>query len=143
MAEFITIKSFEYPHEAQIIKNKLETEGIFVFLKDEYTIQTDNFLSNAIGGVKLQVMKEDVITSKEILALFKQEYQSTLQEITLAKDTIVNCPNCNSIEVRKSDKMKGFVGVILLFFGIPLPVYKKEYHCFDCYRDFKVRIKGN
>lgn len=37
------------------------------YLKDELTAQVNNFYSNAIGGVKLQVREEDVHKSRQIL----------------------------------------------------------------------------
>lgn len=121
MTEFKTIKTFEYPHEAQITKNKLESEGVYVFLKDEYTVQTDNFLSNAIGGVKLQVLEKDVEKSKEILKIFKQKFQENLLEIEIQKNNKIYCPNCNSTNVRKSDKPSNIVGLSYFLFLIPLP----------------------
>ncbi len=144
MLDFTTIKVFEYPHEAQIIKNKLEAEGIYVFLKDELTIQTDNFLSNAIGGVKLQVKAKDIKKAKEIVSLFKKDAYPEVKKITISQnETIKNCPNCSSNELRATKNTKGIVGVLLLFFGLPLPIYKKEYHCFNCYQDFKITFKKN
>jgi len=70
MKKLITLTTFEYPQESYIIKSKLESEGIYVFLKDELTVQSDNFISNAIGGVKLQVFEQDVEKAKVILQLF-------------------------------------------------------------------------
>ncbi|MDX1318435.1 MAG: DUF2007 domain-containing protein, partial [Xanthomarina gelatinilytica] len=52
---FKTIARFQYSSEAQIIKGRLEAEGIDVFLSDHLTIDTDPLISNAIGGVKLKV----------------------------------------------------------------------------------------
>mgnify|MGYP003654546680 FL=1 len=46
------------------------------------------------------------------------------------------CPNCGSDNNAKSRKLSLVAG-ILIFFGIPIPSFKKEYHCFDCYSDFK------
>ncbi|WP_176223822.1 putative signal transducing protein [Marivirga sericea] len=60
MDQFITIATFQYPHEAHIIQSKLEAADIKVFLKDELTVQSHNFLSNAVGGIKLQVRAADV-----------------------------------------------------------------------------------
>ena len=40
--EFYTLGAFEFAADVQIIKGKLESEGIPVFLKDENTINTDN-----------------------------------------------------------------------------------------------------
>ncbi len=51
---FSTVAVFQYSSEAQIIKGRLESDGIEVFLADNLTIDTDPLVSNAIGGVKLK-----------------------------------------------------------------------------------------
>ncbi len=56
--EWITIHSVTYPADAYVIQPALENEGFTVFLKDELTVQVDNFMSNAIGGIKIQVPKD-------------------------------------------------------------------------------------
>ena len=66
-SSFVTIAVFNLPQETYVAKLKLESEGISIFLKDELTIQTDNFLSQAMGGVKLQVLNKDVDRAREIL----------------------------------------------------------------------------
>ena len=65
--DFITIKTFTYPHEAAVLFSKLESEGIECFLKDELTTQINPFYSNAIGGVKLQVRVNDFERASQIL----------------------------------------------------------------------------
>lgn len=91
MEKLKTIASFDLPHEAHFAKAKLESEGIKVFLKDELTVQVDNFISNAIGGVKLQVFERDVIKSNEILVeagfLKPKNIESDLYESNLSKLT--------------------------------------------------------
>jgi hypothetical protein len=67
MNKFITIATFSYPSEVAIIKGRLESEGIECFIKDELTIQVNNFFSNAIGGIKLQVRENDVTAARAIL----------------------------------------------------------------------------
>lgn len=71
METFITIATFQYPHQAYIIKAKLESEGIYVLLKDELTIQAHNFLSNAIGGVKLQIKLATLYFDKSMIYGFR------------------------------------------------------------------------
>jgi len=68
MANWITIRTFTFPQEAYLVKSLLESEGISVFLKDELMVQVYNFASNAIGGVKLQVMERDIEKASGILA---------------------------------------------------------------------------
>lgn len=64
---WITIKSYTLAHEAHLDEMLLQSEGIETFLKDELTNRVDNFLSHAIGGVKLQVQKHDAYKAREIL----------------------------------------------------------------------------
>lgn len=60
MNKMITVATFHLPQDAYIIRGRIESEGIFCYLKDELTVQSDNLISNAIGGVKLQVHESDV-----------------------------------------------------------------------------------
>lgn len=60
MDKMITVATFHLPQDAYIIRGRIESEGIFCYLKDELTVQSDNIISNAIGGVKLQVHESDV-----------------------------------------------------------------------------------
>lgn len=67
MEELVTIISFFHLHEAHIVKGKLESEGIEVFLKDEMIVQVNNLYSNAVGGIKLEVKKSDYDEAYQIL----------------------------------------------------------------------------
>ena len=65
--KFKTIARFQYSSEAQIVKGRLEAEGIQVFLSDNLTIDADPLVSNAIGGVKLKVLSRDALKAQYIL----------------------------------------------------------------------------
>jgi Putative prokaryotic signal transducing protein len=65
----VTIASCSLPAEALAIRLKLEDAGIPVFLADEYTVVMDWLLSNAIGGIKVQVAEHDVRKASELLNL--------------------------------------------------------------------------
>lgn len=67
MKDWITVLTLTYPHEAHLVKGKLESEGIEVQLIDEMTVQVHNFYSNAIGGIKLSVRKADFQRARQIL----------------------------------------------------------------------------
>lgn len=67
MENWITVISFTYPQEAYLAKAKLESEGIEVTIKDDLTAQVNNFYSNAIGGVKVQVKETDVEQAMQAL----------------------------------------------------------------------------
>ncbi|WP_342662741.1 hypothetical protein [Gelidibacter mesophilus] len=61
---FTTVAVFQYSTEAQIIKGRLESDGIEVFLSDNLTIDTDPLVSNAIGGIKLKVLSHQAEEAK-------------------------------------------------------------------------------
>jgi hypothetical protein len=67
MNDWITILTFTFPHEAHLAELTLQSEGIEVLIQDELTVQVNNFYSNAIGGVKLQVQEIDVEKAYQIL----------------------------------------------------------------------------
>ena len=96
---FKTIARFEYSSEAQIIKGRLEADGIQVFLSDNLTIDTDPLVSNAIGGVKLKVLTEDAKKAEEILR--------SIQKYSIDNEgNFVKCPNCKSEHVQLFSTIK-------------------------------------
>jgi len=67
MENYKTIAIFTYPSEYAVLKQLLQQRNIrFVFL-NETMISILPFHSNAIGGIRLNVHKEDVIIAKEII----------------------------------------------------------------------------
>jgi hypothetical protein len=60
MKNWVIVITFTYPHEAHMAKMNLESNGVEVIIRDEMTTQVHNFISNAIGGVKLEVKIEDL-----------------------------------------------------------------------------------
>jgi len=64
---FVTVRTFGLPTDLVVAKGVLEANGIKCQTKDELTVQVDNFLSHAIGGVKLQVREEDVLLANQLL----------------------------------------------------------------------------
>lgn len=67
MKDFITIAVFTLPSEMVVAKARLESEEIECRVLDELTVQSYNFISNAIGGIKLQVLSNDIAHAKAIL----------------------------------------------------------------------------
>jgi hypothetical protein len=81
MDNFETIATFMFPSELVVAKTKLESEGIKCRVLNELTVQSYNFLSNAVGGVKLQVSRSDFDRAYSILlhgGFIKQEKSSQL-----------------------------------------------------------------
>lgn len=68
--DFITIRTFQNYFSAHIFLTRMKSSGIDCFLKDEFTVTVDPILSNAVGGIKLVVRKEDEEAANELLNEF-------------------------------------------------------------------------
>ncbi len=83
--ELVTVQTFDNYFSANIILTRLQSEGIECYLKDENTVTIDPILSNAIGGIKLVVKKEDEATVVKILRSYHIDYMLS-----------ATCPQCGS-----------------------------------------------
>jgi hypothetical protein len=63
----MTVASFDIPAQAQIAKNALEAAGIQVVTADSEIVAMDWLISNAVGGVKVQVWEEDAERAAAVL----------------------------------------------------------------------------
>ncbi|WP_136466652.1 putative signal transducing protein [Flagellimonas onchidii] len=85
--DLITLGSFEFLADVQIIKGRLEAEGIEVVLKDANTVGVEPFASNALGGIKLQVFKSD---KERAQTIFNEVRNYAVDE----NGVLIKCPNC-------------------------------------------------
>lgn len=119
LQEFTTIAIFEYVADVQVLKAKLESEGIPVFLKDENILNTDPMISYAIGGVKLQVYTKDKNRAKAI-------YDAIRAYATDSEGNPIICPNCGA---SRSEVYHTRKGILLKLFPF---LEKKRYRCLSC-----------
>ena|SRR5947209_7117107 len=71
----ITIARCSLAAQAHAMRVQLEAAGIPVFLGDELTIAMDWLLSNAIGGVKVQVPERYAERATQVLEKFSQSIE--------------------------------------------------------------------
>ncbi|WP_350289792.1 DUF2007 domain-containing protein [uncultured Croceitalea sp.] len=117
--DLVTLGSFEFLADVQIIKGRLESEGITVTLKDENTVGVEPFASNAIGGIKLQVYSADKIKAQEI---FNEVRNYAVDE----DGNLIKCPNC------KEQKSEVLYLRNTLFYKL-FPFFEpKKYRCINC-----------
>lgn len=64
--ELVTLAVFDATHEAYLFKVFMEASGIPTFIADGHLIGVNPLLSNAIGGVKVQVRRQDLADSQEL-----------------------------------------------------------------------------
>ena len=127
--DFVILNSYNNYIEAHIAKGVLEEEGIGCWLKDENTVTIDPILTNAVGGIKIMVAKEDAERAWEFLTQLKKEQKLA-----------VVCPKCGShnIElVSTPRKPINWISAISTFFiGDYALTVEKVNHCFDCKHEF-------
>lgn len=133
MKKFRTVAVFVYPAEAQVIKGKLESENISVFLRNEYTIAAEPFASNAMGGIKMDVYKEDFVKATAIIEQSDTEFTHTMTNT-------IKCPNCGKRSIREQHDVNTASGVVetlkaALYSIVPFIDYK-NYKCMNCATEF-------
>ena len=126
-----TICRFTDPIQAHIVKGRLEAEGVYSCLANEHHIWAKWTISNALGGVELQVYNED----KEIgLGIIDAIYAG---EFELEDDHII-CEKCASI-LTKRNRLSYKIAFFSFFtFGIPLPFTNRKYICKKCGHRWKI-----
>ncbi|PCE62784.1 putative signal transducing protein [Sediminicola luteus] len=126
--EFHILGSFEYAAEVQVIKAKLESEGIPVFLLNENTLNSDPLISHAIGGVQIQVYTKDKDRAQEIFDELR----------TYAVDDSgqpLPCPNCKRPRLEAYYQKEKWIYRLFPFFE------PKKYRCTHC--QFITRATSN
>lgn len=65
--QFVTLQTYTYSGELAIVRSLLDSEGIETFVLDEVISQVNPFYSNAVGGIKLQVLDKDFQKARDLL----------------------------------------------------------------------------
>src|SRR5262245_60532836 len=105
----VTIAAFWSPVEADLARNRLEAAGIQAFLANAVTVGMYWHLSNAVGGVRLQVREGD---AEEALAV--------LAEQPAAAEAEESEPVLTS---REQNADRAFRGAVLGLLFLPLQLY--------------------
>jgi predicted RNA-binding Zn-ribbon protein involved in translation (DUF1610 family) len=129
--DLVTIGRFRDMPEAVVARTVLEDAGIECFLRDENTVGVDWLLSNAIGGMRLQVAAKDEASAREVLS------QPTPAEFELdsGEDFVQPvCPKCGSMDVIANDPDRKVMAASMLI-RIPIPHQRPteaEWRCMSC-----------
>ena len=141
--DFVPVAAYNNYIDANIILGRIQEEGIDCWLMDENIVTIDPLLTNAVGGIKLMVLKD---VQMKVLQL--------LWEMNKEKKATVTCPKCNSHNwefVSTPRKPGNWVSVFFscitgLFAGTPASTLvmsvEKVYHCFDCGTEFDKPVEN-
>jgi DNA-directed RNA polymerase subunit RPC12/RpoP len=133
---FVKIGSYQYSSEAVIIKGRLESEGVKVFMGDNFTIDTDPLVSNAIGGVKLFVKNENLEQAQSIL--------SEISRFSLDNEgELMQCPKCGMHKIELGSTVTDIKSLLAFLLGFILglfPFYTRyKYRCSNCGHEFNLQ----
>ncbi|CAA7194044.1 putative signal transducing protein [Chryseobacterium potabilaquae] len=116
MSQLITFQFYETALQANREKQILAENGINSYIANEQLIQSDWLLSQAVGGIQLQVFEEEVEKAKQILQEYKDNNEFSLE----VEHTIENpefdfvCPQCKSNHIYRDDSATSFFGISIL-----------------------------
>lgn len=132
MNNLVKFKFYETALQANRDKQILAENGINSFIANEQLIQSDWLLSQAVGGIQLQVFEKDFHKAEKILKEYNENENFALE----AEHTIDNpdfdfvCPECGSNHLYKDDSSTSFFGISILS--------SENYVCYYCGNKFKI-----
>ncbi|WP_430812976.1 MULTISPECIES: DUF2007 domain-containing protein [unclassified Carboxylicivirga] len=148
MENWKTIITFTQPHDAHFAKGLLESEGIETIIRDELTAQVNNFYSNAIGGVKLDVKESDLQNATSILiegGYIKESTETRRKQIEIIElNNNTNksiCPFCGSDNIYRKKEVNPLMVLVYFILGAFFPIFKRNYICYDCEKEWKYQKK--
>jgi len=134
--DFVILQSFNNYIDAHLLMGRLESEGVECWLQDENTVTINPVWTNAVGGIKLMVKREDFVRASEIFT-----------ETENNRKHAVECPVCkrHNVELvstprKTSNWISAIFGFLFVSYAMPAD---KVYHCFDCGHEFESAEETN
>jgi len=125
--EMVTIRQFRDLPEALFAKGSLESVGIECALVDDNMVRLDWFISNLLGGVKLQVKAEDAVLAAEVL---DQPIPADVELSDGDRYEQPRCPKCGSLDINFRETHPGTYAA--LFVNLPIPLHRRAWRCHSC-----------
>jgi rubredoxin len=123
----ITLAQLSKPEEAHLLRLRLEAGGVPAFVQDENVVNLNWLLSNAVGGVRVQIFEGDLEAAKEILA------EPPLDETP----TRIECPRCGSGKTSIDEFPKKLAFLSLIILGFPIVFSSRRWSCSECGHHWK------
>jgi hypothetical protein len=129
----VTCAQFIEPVEAQIVRARLESEGIPAFVADELLVTANWPISTALGGVRVQVPSEYLDEAKAIIAAyFAGELSADVDAETGSEPP--KCPACQSKSLSSSVPIgqKALAIGMFAMAGATFPTRRSAFRCNEC-----------
>ena len=133
-----TIARFRDVPAAQLAQSRLEADGIPASLLGVNHVGINWLISQAIGGIRLQVPAEDAEHARELLQQDRSEDLEGVPEADLPAAEGETCPRCGSDRVQgsqlahwtKAASMLG--GIWFLLLSLPFVWWRRRLDCSAC-----------
>jgi Putative prokaryotic signal transducing protein len=128
--ELVTLQHFRDGPEALLAKGKLESAGIACALADGNLVRMDWLLSNAIGGIRLQVHEQEVESARAIL---NEPIPPEFSEEEVGEPYAQpRCPRCYSLDIGFEKINRFWTYGLWLLLSFPILVRKNNWKCYTC-----------
>ncbi len=131
----VTVAAYTNAIEAQITKGRFEAEGIPTFIVNENYVWANWAMSQALGGVQLQVPEQYAEAALAVVESINDgDYQTELEDISPAEEKL--CSRCSA----KATQVDGLRRWALLFNllqiipGLIFPFTRHLWRCNTCGR---------
>lgn len=131
-SNWTTVDRFFHPTEAHIAAGKLKSEGIPVFLLGINHASANWLLSNALGGIRLQVPASRVDDARHLLAQIAEPGEQDKSE----------CPECGGSDTTAMSNSRKLAFLAVHLFSIPIPWKSNRRHCQSCGAEWEVTSNG-
>ena len=128
-ATLVSIRRYRDLSEAIVARSLVESAGIFCFLRDENFARLEWQISNLIGGIRLQVLAEDVEAATELL---DQPIPDNFSFEGVDDYQQPRCPKCQSVDISFESSSRKAALVSLYLFALPVPLGTSSWLCNHC-----------
>ena len=127
----VTLDSFAYPIDANILAGRLEADGIPCFVTGEFMHAVKPLPLSTGGGVHVQVFERDLARARQLT-----NRNSSSEHSLHGSDTAsISCPKCHSSNISSATAVNNVASWLFLIVSTLLfsrPMRTSSYHCYDC-----------
>lgn len=128
--DMVTLRQFRDLPQALLAKGLLDSAGIECRLVDENMIRMNWFISGVLGGIRLQVSRDDL---EEAETLLSEPIPEGFDIEGLGKYQQPQCPHCGSFDIAHHAGLdERFALPALWFAAIPIPIRRNQWKCQSC-----------
>jgi hypothetical protein len=131
--DLVVVRRFRDLPEALLAKGSLDSAGIECALADDNMVRLDWFYSNAIGGIRLLVDREDLDTAEQLL---NQPIPENFDVSGLGQYEQPRCPKCGSLDINFRESNPA--AYLSLAVNVPIPFRRRAWRCHSCHAEWEI-----